>query len=211
MGRLDLQKCIVGSVFTNCYFLKNKETGEMLIIDPGDNAEKIEQKILEMQGKPVAILLTHGHYDHILAVPKLQERWKEIPVYCNAKDIPESLTEYDMGQQFPTVRAFKNVKTIEDGQELVIAGTEITVMETPGHTPGSVLFLTKDAIFTGDTIFQGSIGRTDFEGGNERQMMQSLRKINNLAIEDITLCPGHGDTTTLKWERAHNSYLKMCR
>ena len=79
-----------------------------------------------MQGRPVAILLTHGHYDHILAVPKLQERWKEIPVYCNAKDIPESLTEYDMGQQFPTVRAFKNVKTIEDGQELVIAGTEIT-------------------------------------------------------------------------------------
>ena len=211
MKRLDLQKCIVGSVFTNCYFLKNKETEEMLIVDPGDNADRIEQKVLEMQGRPVAILLTHGHYDHILAVPKLQERWKEIPVYCNAKDIPESLTEYDMGQQFPTVRAFKNVKTIEDGQELVIAGTEITVMETPGHTPGSVLFLTKDAIFTGDTIFQGSIGRTDFEGGNERQMMQSLRKINNLAIEDITLCPGHGDTTTLKWERAHNSYLKMCR
>ena len=211
MKRLDLQKCIVGSVFTNCYFLKNKETEEMLIVDPGDNADRIEQKVLEMQGRPVAILLTHGHYDHILAVPKLQERWKEISVYCNAKDIPESLTEYDMGQQFPTVRAFKNVKTIEDGQELVIAGTEITVMETPGHTPGSVLFLTKDAIFTGDTIFQGSIGRTDFEGGNERQMMQSLRKINNLAIEDITLCPGHGDTTTLKWERAHNSYLKMCR
>ena len=211
MKKLDLQKCIVGSVFTNCYFLKNKETEEMLIVDPGDNADRIEQKVLEMQGRPVAILLTHGHYDHILAVPKLQERWKEIPVYCNAKDIPESLTEYDMGQQFPTVRAFKNVKTIEDGQELVIAGTEITVMETPGHTPGSVLFLTKDAIFTGDTIFQGSIGRTDFEGGNERQMMQSLRKINNLAIEDITLCPGHGDTTTLKWERAHNSYLKMCR
>ena len=211
MKRLDLQKCIVGSVFTNCYFLKNKETEEMLIVDPGDNADRIEQKVLEMQGRPVAILLTHGHYDHILAVPKLQERWKEIPVYCNAKDIPESLTEYDMGQQFPTVRAFKNVKTIEDGQELVIAGTEITVMETPGHTPGSVLFLTKDAIFTGDTIFQVSIGRTDFEGGNERQMMQSLRKINNLAIEDITLCPGHGDTTTLKWERAHNSYLKMCR
>ena len=211
MKKLELQKCIVGSVYTNCYFLKNKETGELLIVDPGDAADMIGRKVSEMQGKPVGILLTHGHYDHILAVPKLQERWKEIPVYCNAKDIPESLTEYDMGQQFPTVRAFKNVKTIEDGQELVIAGTEITVMETPGHTPGSVLFLTKDAIFTGDTIFQGSIGRTDFEGGNERQMMQSLRKINNLAIEDITLCPGHGDTTTLKWERAHNSYLKMCR
>lgn len=190
---------------------EGQEPGRGFLVDPADNPKKLISILEEKQICPEAILLTHGHYDHILAVPKLQERWKEIPVYCNAKDIPESLTEYDMGQQFPTVRAFKNVKTIEDGQELVIAGTEITVMETPGHTPGSVLFLTKDAIFTGDTIFQGSIGRTDFEGGNERQMMQSLRKINNLAIEDITLCPGHGDTTTLKWERAHNSYLKMCR
>ena len=100
---------------------------------------------------------------------------------------------------------------VSEGDSVTLGSIEFTFMETPGHTPGSVLFLTKDAIFTGDTIFQGSIGRTDFEGGNERQMMQSLRKINNLAIEDITLCPGHGDTTTLKWERAHNSYLKMCR
>ena len=109
------------------------------------------------------------------------------------------------------VVTFEPDELLRDGQELTLAGMKIQVIHTPGHTPGSVLFLTKDAIFTGDTIFQGSIGRTDFEGGNERQMMQSLRKINNLAIEDITLCPGHGDTTTLKWERAHNSYLKMCR
>ena len=73
MKKLELQKCIVGSVSTNCYLLKNKETGEMLIIDPGDNAEKIEQKILEMQGKPVAILLTHGHFDHIMSCRKLQD------------------------------------------------------------------------------------------------------------------------------------------
>ena len=175
----------VGAFITNCYIAEGQEPGRGFLVDPADNPKKLISILEEKQICPEAILLTHGHYDHILAVPKLQERWKEIPVYCNAKDIPESLTEYDMGQQFPTVRAFKNVKTIEDGQELVIAGTEITVMETPGHTPGSVLFLTKDAIFTGDTIFQGSIGRTDFEGGNERQMMQSLRKIGKEHITAI--------------------------
>ena len=73
MKRLDLQKCIVGSVFTNCYFLKNKETEEMLIVDPGDNADRIEQKVLEMQGRPVAILLTHGHFDHILAAEEIKK------------------------------------------------------------------------------------------------------------------------------------------
>ena len=84
MGKLDLQKCIVGSVFTNCYFLKNKEIGEMLIIDPGDNAEKIEQKILEMQGKPVAILLTHGHFDHILAAEAIQRQISD-PDLCQSE------------------------------------------------------------------------------------------------------------------------------
>ena len=75
MKRLDLQKCIVGSVFTNCYFLKNKETEEMLIVDPGDNADRIEQKVLEMQGRPVAILLTHGHFDHILAAEEIKKKY----------------------------------------------------------------------------------------------------------------------------------------
>ena len=85
MKKLDLQKCIVGSVFTNCYFLKNKETGEMLIIDPGDNADRIEQKVLEMQGRPVAILLTHGHFDHILAAEEIKKKYN-IPIYACAKE-----------------------------------------------------------------------------------------------------------------------------
>ena len=85
MKRLDLQKCIVGSVFTNCYFLKNKETEEMLIVDPGDNADRIEQKVLEMQGRPVAILLTHGHFDHILAAEEIKKKYN-IPIYACAKE-----------------------------------------------------------------------------------------------------------------------------
>ena len=200
----------VGVYITNCYIVEGEQKGYGFIVDPADDADRLISVLEKENISPQAILLTHGHYDHILAVPKLQERWKDIPVYCNARDIPKEKTEYDMGQVFPTVAAFENIRTIEEGQQLQIAGSDLKVMCTPGHTPGSVLFLAKDVIFTGDTIFQGSIGRTDFDGGNEYQMMESLRRIKNLAIEDSILCPGHGDTTTLKWEREHNSYLKIC-
>ena len=91
MKRLDLQKCIVGSVFTNCYFLKNKETEEMLIVDPGDNADRIEQKVLEMQGRPVAILLTHGHFDHILAAEEIKKKYN-IPIYAGSKNQSDSIS-----------------------------------------------------------------------------------------------------------------------
>ena len=121
---MQITRVPVGAFITNCYIAEGQEPGRGFLVDPADNPKKLISILEEKQIYPEAILLTHGHYDHILAVPKLQERWKEIPVYCNAKDIPESLTEYDMGQQFPTVRAFKNVKTIEDGQTLVIAGTD---------------------------------------------------------------------------------------
>ena len=104
----------VGAFITNCYIAEGQEPGRGFLVDPADNPKKLISILEEKQICPEAILLTHGHYDHILAVPKLQERWKEIPVYCNAKDIPESLTEYDMGQQFPTVRAYAGIRSVSD-------------------------------------------------------------------------------------------------
>ena len=102
MKKLELQKCIVGSVSTNCYLLKNKETGEMLIIDPGDNAGKIEQKILEMQGKPMAILLTHGHFDHILAAEEIKKKYKSV-VYKRRLQLPEEkvMDSFQTGEPLP--------------------------------------------------------------------------------------------------------------
>ena len=99
MKRLDLQKCIVGSVFTNCYFLKNKETEEMLIVDPGDNADRIEQMVLEMQGRPVAILLTHGHFDHILAAEEIKKKYNidknnEIAILCRSNASAKQIDKY---------------------------------------------------------------------------------------------------------------------
>ena len=202
----------VGNLAENCWFLANEDTKEAVVIDPGAEPDRI-CAVAEKHGwKITAILLTHGHIDHMGACESLRTELG-VKVYALTEeedlllDAKKNLSVFIERK----VVTFEPDELLRDGQELTLAGMKIQVIHTPGHTPGSVLFLTKDAIFTGDTIFQGSIGRTDFEGGNERQMMQSLRKINNLAIEDITLCPGHGDTTTLKWERAHNSYLKMCR
>ena len=202
----------VGNLAENCWFLANEDTKEAVVIDPGAEPDRISATAEKHGWKITAILLTHGHIDHMGACESLRTELG-VKVYALTEeedlllDAKKNLSVFIERK----VVTFEPDELLRDGQELTLAGMKIQVIHTPGHTPGSVLFLTKDAIFTGDTIFQGSIGRTDFEGGNERQMMQSLRKINNLAIEDITLCPGHGDTTTLKWERAHNSYLKMCR
>ena len=201
----------VGAFITNCYIAEGQEPGRGFLVDPADNPKKLISILEEKQICPEAILLTHGHYDHILAVPKLQERWKEIPVYCNAKDIPESLTEYDMGQQFPTVRAFKNVKTIEDGQELVIAGTEITVMETPGHTPGGCSYYVADAgcVFSGDTLFAESVGRSDFPGGSTSALVRAVKEKLFLLPDDTLVCPGHGEETTIGHETVSYTHLTL--
>ena len=140
MKRLDLQKCIVGSVFTNCYFLKNKETEEMLIVDPGDNADRIEQKVLEMQGRPVAILLTHGHFDHILAAEEIKKKYN-IPIYACAKeektlqDPRINLTAFHTSSY-----TLKADVYLTDLQVVELAGFSVQMIEPPGHTLGSCCY-----------------------------------------------------------------------
>ena len=149
MKKLELQKCIVGSVSTNCYLLKNKETGEMLIIDPGDNAGKIEQKILEMQGKPIAILLTHGHFDHILAAEEIRKKYN-VPIYADQKeektlqDARINLTAYQ-GNDY----TLKADVYLTDLQVEELAGFSVQMIETPGHTVGSCCYYFAD----GETAF----------------------------------------------------------
>lgn len=154
------------------------------------------------------VLLTHGHYDHILAVPGLQARWPELPVWCHPLDVPQALTERDMGRVYPTVAAFSNLRPLEDGQRLHLAGLSIQALHTPGHTPGSVTFLTGDALFTGDTLFRGEIGRTDFAGGDDEQMASSLARL--AALEgNLRVLPGHEEDSTLERERQTNPWLRV--
>ena len=122
MNNLELQKCILGPVYTNCYFLKNKVTGEMIIIDPADCPEKIEQKVMQMDGKPVAILLTHGHFDHIMGIDSILENWN-IPVYVEEEDLPIMTDpELNLSSSYTNGYSFDGAKPLKDGQKLELAG-----------------------------------------------------------------------------------------
>ena len=206
MKRLDLQKCIVGSVFTNCYFLKNKETEEMLIVDPGDNADRIEQKVLEMQ---VAILLTHGHFDHILAAEEIKKKYN-IPIYACAKeektlqDPRINLTAFHMSSY--TLKADVYLK---DLQVVELAGFSIQMIETPGHTLGSCCYYLKDegVLFSGDTVFCGSVGRTDFPEGSTAAIVNSLHRLLEALPDDTEVYPGHDTSTTIGYEKRYNPFV----
>ena len=161
---MQVQHLVLGMFETNGYIISGNCPGKCILIDPAADGNILIECMKKQNMVPEAILLTHGHYDHFLAVPDLQKKWPKLPVYCHPKDCPEEKEEYDMGMVFPTVSAFSNVRPIVEGDVLKIAGFEIQVMETPGHTPGSVTFFVENAMFTGDTLFQGSIGRTDFAG-----------------------------------------------
>lgn len=207
---MQITKLEIGDFATNCYVLQGSKANRCILIDPADNGPELCRVMEARETVPEAILLTHGHYDHILAVPYLQEHWPELPVYCHKLDCPEELTEEDEGVVYPTVSAFRNLRHYADGDRVSASGLEVQVLEIPGHTPGSVALLVENALFTGDTLFKGDIGRTDFKGGDEKAMMRSLARL--AALEgDYQVYPGHDDTSTLNDERAQNPYLKMAQ
>ena len=201
MKRLDLQKCIVGSVFTNCYFLKNKETEEMLIVDPGDNADRIEQK--------VAILLTHGHFDHILAAEEIKKKYN-IPIYACAKeektlqDPRINLTAFHTSSY-----TLKADVYLTDLQVVELAGFSVQMIETPGHTLGSCCYYLKDegVLFSGDTVFCGSVGRTDFPEGSTAAIVNSLHRLLEALPDDTEVYPGHDTSTTIGYEKRYNPFV----
>jgi hydroxyacylglutathione hydrolase len=210
-----------GSFAANCYLVAPAPGEECVIIDPGQDAEPgIEELLARYRLKPIAVLLTHGHIDHM---------WSVAPV-CGAKDIPayihpddrDLLTDPAKGisllakQQFLGGLTFSepdDVRELADGEVIAMAGLRFTVGHTPGHTPGSVTYGTPGqhaddapALFSGDLLFAGSIGRTDLAGGDDAQMLRSLAK--TLTLPDATIVlPGHGPQTTIGTERVSNPFL----
>ena len=209
MKRLDLQKCIVGSVFTNCYFLKNKETEEMLIVDPGDNADRIEQKVLEMQGRPVAILLTHGHFDHVMGIEGWTKEF-DIPVYIY-RDEAAILRDpaLNLSSMFGTSYAYEKVTCLGDGEKLVLAGYTFEVIHTPGHTSGGCCYYVKDeeVLFSGDTLFCRSVGRSDFPTGSASVLVKSIQEKLFCLPDQVMVYPGHNDLTCIADEKQYNPFI----
>ena len=209
MSKLEMQQCVLGQVFTNCYFLKNKETGELLIVDPGDYAEKVFQKVSLMQGKPVGILLTHGHFDHIMAVKEVKEKY-QIPVYaCRQEEAMLAEPTINMTAVYGSACSIKPEVLLDDGQIFEAAGFSIQMFHTPGHTKGSCCYYIKDegVLVSGDTLFCGSVGRTDFPGGSSAEIVRSLHKLVDTLPEDTEVFPGHDASTTIGYEKRYNPFV----
>lgn len=200
----------VGQLGTNCYFFyaKNKES---FIIDPGDDAEYIINKIADLELKPKAILATHGHYDHILAVTALKLAYN-IPFYAANLDgavINRMERSAKYFSQIESDPAPKIDKPLVAGKKLDLDNLSLEIIFTPGHTPGSVCFYCQKEklMFCGDTIFaNGYYGRTDLSGGDAKKLENSVKKILSFP-EDTTIYPGHGEETSIKKEKYFFRYL----
>lgn len=204
---MEVTRIVLGEYATNAYVVRGEYDGKCVLIDPADNADYLIAYLEEKDLEPEAIILTHGHYDHILAIPGLQSKWPSLEVYCHSLDVSKELYEYDMGRKYPTLQVIENKKFVEDQDSLSFIGIDFKVIHTPGHSPGSITLQTKEGIFTGDTLFKASIGRTDFEGGNISDMLKSLKIIKDLDVDDATIYPGHNAISSLAWERENNLYL----
>jgi len=191
----------VGPIGTNCYFLQDEESGLMAIIDPGDDLERILHQVKKAEGEVKYILLTHGHYDHTTAVPDLVKALPGVQVYIHQADANGAGS-----QLFPLAAQVKDLNNYDEGDTLSLGSLTIEVLHTPGHSKGSVTLKVGDVLFTGDTLFCGSCGRTDLRGGSYEEIMASLKRLGELE-GDFHVCPGHDRTSTLERELKYNPFL----
>ena len=192
----------LGHIQTNCYIVSDEKTLECAVIDPGADSNTILHYLEENKLKCVYILLTHGHFDHTGAVEGVMES-TGAKVCMSPRDAKRNITE-----MFYKYAPPKGTVFIKNGDRLKVGSLEFEVIETPGHSEGSVTFRCDDALFTGDTLFRDSCGRTDLPGCNGKDMMKSLKKLYELE-GDYDVYPGHMEGTTLDRERKFNYFMKQ--
>jgi glyoxylase-like metal-dependent hydrolase (beta-lactamase superfamily II) len=197
---MEIRTLVLGLFQTNTYLLV--EEGEVVIIDPVSKADRIQGKILESE-KVVGILLTHGHFDHIGAVDELAEIY-QCPVYLHYEDY--ELTQDPQKNYSQTKKIKLKAKLNFYETQLKLGHYVFDIHHTPGHTPGSVCIEYKDSLFTGDTLFKGSVGRTDLYRGSPQDLKQSLRMLAKMD-PSIKIYPGHEDESNLAYEFKHNPYF----
>ncbi len=198
---MNIKTIPVGQLETNCYVVVNEETLACVVIDPGDESNAIMDYIESNRLRCEAIMLTHGHFDHVGAVNEILEQ-TGCALYINPRD-----EGYEVGKSGMKFKMPEGGKYYDDGDIIAEAGLEFKVLATPGHTPGSVCLICGGALFTGDTLFRGSCGRADLPGGSMREEMRSLKKICELE-GDYEVYPGHMDSSSLERERRFNHYCR---
>jgi glyoxylase-like metal-dependent hydrolase (beta-lactamase superfamily II) len=207
---LDVQMVTVGPIAENCFVLRREGSGSGLIVDPGEEPEKILAAVEEMGAKIEAILLTHCHFDHIGAVSPVATI-TGAPVYCPQLETPllADIMAYVPYPGFGPYESYEADETVEGGEALELAGMTLDVIFTPGHSPGHVTYSVRDeeAMFSGDVLFQGSVGRVDLPGGDGPTLMRSIRTLVESLPPETGVYPGHMGVTTLAAERAGNPFL----
>lgn len=206
---MKLYRLPLGSYGTNCYVYGDDEAAHWIIVDPGNNGKELVEWLKEQNIAPAAIWLTHGHGDHIGAVPAVMDAFN-IPVYVSEGDSPmldddELNLSKNMG--WPTV-VTGDIRTVKEGDTLTVGDKTFKVLETPGHTPGGVCYYGDGIVFVGDTLFRDSVGRTDFPTGSFEDLEEAIRtKLFTLPPQTIAY-PGHGPETTISYEMANNPFVR---
>ena len=215
MSKMKINHYVVGPVQTNCYVVINEENKECLIIDPGASAKQLAELIRKDELTPVAVLLTHGHFDHAGGAEDIAKEF-DIKIYAHEAERdtlgnPQKNVSWMVGAS----ESYRADVFLKDEEVITLAGFDIKVLHTPGHTEGGCCYYVadEDVVFTGDTLFAQSVGRTDFPGGSMSQIVRSvqdkllsLNEAGNLET-DIMVYPGHNDPTTIETERMNNPYL----
>jgi len=203
-----IHRIIVGSLEVNCYIVQNMQNSQAVVIDPGSDTDKILRFIDEHDLTVKGIFLTHGHFDHIGSVRLVHEK-TGAPVYVHEKDVTYLQdADLNLSKPFSAVEiTAPHHYTVKDRDILEVAKMQFEVIHTPGHTPGGVCYKMGSVLFTGDTLFKASMGRTDFPGGNAQDLFHSLSHTLKGLEDEVYIYPGHGPESTIGYEKTHNPYM----
>jgi hydroxyacylglutathione hydrolase len=209
---IDARMLTVGPVQENCFIVRLPEAARAVIVDPGEEAERILGAVNDLGIEQVeAILVTHTHFDHIGAVAPVAQA-TGAPVYCPEaeRQVLANINDYVPWPDFGPFESYEADHTLQGGERLELAGLAIEVISTPGHSPGHLTYAipASDALFSGDVLFQGSVGRVDLPGGDWPTLLASIERLIDSFPPEATVYPGHMGITTLGRERATNSFLR---
>jgi hydroxyacylglutathione hydrolase len=207
---LDVEMLTVGPVAENCFIVRREGSGRALIVDPGEEPERILAALEASGAAAEAILITHCHFDHIGAVAPVAAA-TGAPVYCPKLEVPvlADIMAFVPWEGFGPFESYEADETVAGGETLALAGLDLDVVFTPGHSPGHVTYSVRgeDALFSGDVLFQGSVGRVDLPGGDGPTLLTSIGGLLDSHPGETTVYPGHMGVTTLGAERATNPFL----